>query len=91
MTITVQVKPKKKKEFVEQVTQDYYIVSVNAPPVDGKANEAVIKSLAKYFAVSPSEIILVSGHTSKIKKFDIPAKLADFEVLPKQKKLLGIE
>ena len=77
MKITVQAKPKKKKEFVEQVSPDYYLVSVKAPPVEGQANQAVIKSLAKYFGISPSEIFLVSGHTAKMKTFEVPDRLRD--------------
>ena len=87
MRITVQVKPKKKRAYVEKVDADYYLVSVLEPPVDGRANTAVIKALAKFFDVSPSRITLVSGHTAKMKTFDIPDALKDFEVLPKQKDL----
>jgi uncharacterized protein (TIGR00251 family) len=85
--ISVLAKPKKKRVFVEQITKDYYVVSVSEPPVDGKANQAIIKSLAKYFSISRSDITLVSGQTSKMKVFDVPDSLAGFEVLPKQKKL----
>jgi hypothetical protein len=87
MKITVQVKPKKKKAYVEKVDADYYLVSVLEPPVDGRANTAVIKALAKFFAVSPSRITLVSGHTAKMKTFEIPDDLKYFEVLPQQKDL----
>ena len=88
MKITVLAKPKKKREFVEQISFDQYIVSVKEPPVDGRANEAIIKSLAEYFSISRSSIILLSGHTAKIKIFDIPDTLKNFELLPKQKTLL---
>jgi len=83
----VQVKPKKKKAYVEKVEAAYYLVSVIEPPEDGRANAAVIKALAKFFAVSPSGISLVSGHTAKMKIFEIPDELKNFEVLPKQKDL----
>lgn len=87
MRLTVQVKPKKKKAFVEKIDDHYYIVSVLEPPVDGRANEAVIRALARYFHISPSAIILTSGHTAKMKTFTVPDELLDFEVLPKQKEL----
>lgn len=87
MKITVIAKAKKKKEFVEQISSTQYVVSVKEPPIDGRANEAIIKSLAQYFHISPSDIILVSGHTTKIKTLTVPDSLANFEVLPKQKKL----
>lgn len=82
MKILVKVKPNSKKKAVERVTQatldlglkkemDVYKVSVKEPPVDGKANKAVLKALAEYFDVSQSEVSLVSGTTSKNKIFEI--------------------
>lgn len=88
MRLTVVAKPKKKQVKVIQITQNSYSVSVTEPPVDGQANEAIIKALAKYFSLSPSQISLISGHTSKIKIFEVPDSLANFELLPKQKSLL---
>ncbi len=47
------------------------VVSVKAVPVEGKANEALRKILAKHFKTSPSCITLVRGTRSKEKVFDI--------------------
>ena len=83
MKIIVKVKPNAKKESVERVTQPSlglagdkselveYKVSVKEPPVGGKANEAVTKALAKYFDISSSLVVLVSGKISKKKIFEI--------------------
>ncbi len=87
MLLTIIAKPKKKQEKVVQIDQNTYAVSVKEPPVDGRANDAIIKSLAKYFSISPSQISLISGHTSKIKKIEVPDLLHNFEILPKQKTL----
>jgi len=87
MRITVTAKPKKKKEFVEQISPNHYIISVKEPPEQGRANYAIILALAKYFKVSSSEVELVSGHTSKIKTLEIPDRFANFEPVPKQKSL----
>lgn len=48
-----------------------YKVSVKEAPVDGKANEAIIKALADYFDVPKSNITLISGQSSKQKVFEI--------------------
>lgn len=84
MKIIVRAKPKSKKESVERVSQPTfdlslgdeelveYKVSVKEVPVGGKANEAIIKALAKYFDIAPSLVELVSGVTSKRKIFQIP-------------------
>lgn len=42
-------------------------LSVQAPPVDGAANEAVIEFLSKTLKISKSKIHLLSGETSRSK------------------------
>ncbi len=82
MKIIVKVKPRAKTEKVERVGQDtldfgstsepiVYKVSVKEAPVNGKANDAVLRALATYFEVAPSCVRLVSGQTSKQKLFEI--------------------
>ncbi len=43
------------------------IVAVNAAPVDGAANEAVIRAVAKAFGLRPRQVTLVSGQTARTK------------------------
>lgn len=83
MRIVVKAKTRAKEEKVEQLTQPtlafddtklellIYRVSVKEAPVNGRANIAITKALAKYFKVAPSLIRLVSGHTTKQKVFEI--------------------
>jgi len=71
MRITVKVKPKSKLDCVEKIDETHYQVRVKAPPLEGKANEAVIGVLAKHLGVPKSSIELVMGATSKQKVFDI--------------------
>lgn len=44
-------------------------VRVAAPPSDGRANEAVAQLLAKAFGLSPDDVELTSGQTSRQKRF----------------------
>lgn len=46
-------------------------VWVNTPPVDGKANAKVIEVLAELHHIPKSAVRLASGHTSKIKLFEL--------------------
>ena len=71
MRIFVSVKPKSKITEVEQVNDTHFVVRVKEPPVEGKANVAVVEALAEYFGVGQSRIRLVSGATSKQKVFEI--------------------
>ena len=74
MKITVAVKPNSKKELVEQMPDGSYMVRVNVPPVDGKANERVIELLSEHFRQPKSLITLASGLKSKKKIFSIGSK-----------------
>ena len=55
-------------------------VAVTSPPERGKANEAIVTLLAESLEIRPSRISLVSGATSRQKRFLIegiePAELA---------------
>lgn len=66
MKISVVVKPNSRKEKVEK-SENCYIVSVREPPVENKANLAVIKLLSDFFDVPKSQITIVSGQKSKRK------------------------
>ena len=48
-----------------------YKVSVTAPPVQGKANDAIQQALGTYFKLPLSRIRLLRGATSKRKIFEI--------------------
>ena len=67
VTVDIQVKPRSSREAVGPVQGDRLCVAVNAPPVDGKANEAVVRVLAGTFGVSRSAVTIVRGETGKKK------------------------
>jgi len=71
MKIFVKAKPNSKKEFVEKISETNLLVAVKEPAIKGRANMAIQKALAEYFKVSPSQIVLVSGFSSKNKIFEI--------------------
>lgn len=49
------------------------VVAVNAPPVDGRANVAVVKALADAFGVRPADVTVVAGHQGRTKVIEIDA------------------
>ena len=83
MKIIVKAKTQAKQNKVERVEQPtlnfgkvkqtiaIYKVSVKAPPVGGKANEAIIEALSEYFDTAKSNIVLLSGASGKQKFFEI--------------------
>jgi uncharacterized protein len=71
-TVIVRVKPGSRKgPLVEANADGELTVYVREPAVEGKANEAVVKLLAKHLGVSRSGLQLVSGATAKIKRFRV--------------------
>jgi len=71
MRLYVKARPKSKKEFVKQIDETHFVVAVHASPEDGKANEAIRKSLAKYLHIPKSSLTLLSGPKSGEKVFEI--------------------
>ncbi len=71
MKISVQVKAGAKENRVEDLGAGQYRVRVKAPPVEGKANDALVVVLAEHFHVSKSAVRLRIGQTSKKKIFEI--------------------
>ena len=68
--ISVIVKPGSKVDAVEQA-EDGLVVRTKARAVDGKANEAVIKLLAKHFDVPKTAIRIKTGIVSRTKIVEI--------------------
>ncbi len=71
LRISVTVKPNSRKESVEPEGGGSYVVRVNAPPIEGRANERVIELLAEALGIRKSAIELVAGHRGRKKVFQI--------------------
>lgn len=71
MKIIVKAKPSSKEDIVEKIDEYTYKVSVKAPPLNGKANAAIVKVLSEYFKTSPSLVEIISGYRSKTKVVEI--------------------
>lgn len=71
MKIFVRVKANAKKAEVEEIDATHFRVAVTATPVDGKANQAVRKALAKHLGVAPTRLVLKSGVSSRDKVFEV--------------------
>ena len=44
-------------------------IAVHAPPLEGRANQALIEFLAAFFSLSRKDVVLVSGESSRSKVF----------------------
>lgn len=70
--VVVMVKPGSKKgPLVETDAEGALTVYVRERAVEGKATEAVLRVLAEHFGVPRSRVALVTGATSRIKRFRV--------------------
>lgn len=69
MRLFVTVKAGARREQLEQKDGAHFVLSVKEPPMDGKANAAVARILARHVGVPVSQLKLVSGTTGKNKVF----------------------
>jgi hypothetical protein len=75
-TLSVRVHPGARKNGVTGVHADALKIALSAPPVDGKANEALIAFVADALHLPRARIALVSGLTSSAKMVRITGKSA---------------
>ena len=72
MKISVLLKPNSRHREEVVVGDDGSLtIYTKAPAIEGRANAAAVKLLAKHFGVAPSKVKLLRGASSKYKLFDI--------------------
>ena len=67
VTFAVKIHPCAKKNAVEGELGEALKLSLTAPPLEGRANEACIAFLAKLLKVPRSSVTIASGHTNRYK------------------------
>jgi uncharacterized protein len=85
VTFAIKVQPRGRKNAITGELGDALKVSLMAPPVDGRANEACIKFFAKFLKLKRSSVTIASGETSRRKVIRVTG-LSETEV---RKRLAG--
>ncbi len=67
ITIALKVVPRAKRDEIVGVEGDALKVRLTAPPVEGKANEELVKFLAKKLDVRRGDIEILHGETGRHK------------------------
>ena len=65
--IAVRVQPRAARSEVAGLHGDRIRIRLAAPPVDGAANEALVRFLAEALGVPPRAVSIASGHASRSK------------------------
>jgi hypothetical protein len=75
-TLAVRVHPGARKNGVTGIHADAVKIALTAPPVDGKANEALIAFLAEALRLPRARLAIVAGLNSRAKTLCITGKSA---------------
>lgn len=75
--VSVRVHPEARKNAVTGVHAEAVKISLTTPPVDRRANEALIAFLADRLRVTKGRIVLLSGTTNRAKVLRIVGMRAD--------------
>jgi uncharacterized protein (TIGR00251 family) len=76
--LAVRVTPRASRNEIVDILSDGTVkVHLTAPPLEGKANEALIKFLAKILDVSPSRLEVVAGEGGRDKLISVMDMDAD--------------
>lgn len=71
VTVTLHIQPGAKKTEVAGEHGEALKIRLAAPPIDGKANEALLRFVADRLNLPRSAVILRSGQTSRHKVLEI--------------------
>lgn len=71
MIIYVEAHPRSKKEELIKTDENHFKVYIKEPPIEGKANKAIVEVLSKNLKIPKSSILLKSGKKGKRKIFEI--------------------
>lgn len=71
LNLRIYLQPLASRDEIVGPHHDSLKIRITAPPVDGKANDHLIKYLAREFSVPRRNIELISGHSSRTKQLCI--------------------
>jgi len=72
VTLFIKAQPASSKNKIAGLYGDSLKINIKAPAVEGAANKELVKFLAKMFKVAKSDIVFVSGESSKRKAIRLP-------------------
>lgn len=77
ISFSVRVQPRASRSGIVGELDGALKIRLAAPPVDGEANEELIRFLAKLFDVSRQQVSILSGQTSKNKLIRVDGIVVD--------------
>jgi uncharacterized protein (TIGR00251 family) len=69
--LRVRLTPRAHRDAIEGVRDGVVLARVRAPPVDGRANAALVKLVAKAAGVPASRVQILRGHSAREKVVEV--------------------
>jgi uncharacterized protein (TIGR00251 family) len=66
-TIQVKVKPNARASALEQQADGTWLAKIKAQPIDGKANEELVRLVAERFGLRKAQVTIKSGASGRMK------------------------
>lgn len=79
LILSCHLQPKASKDEISGLHGESVKIRITAPPIEGRANEQLVKFLAKTFGVSKTAVTIISGELGRQKRvaIDRPTRLPD--------------
>ncbi|MEX6429510.1 DUF167 domain-containing protein [Ferrimicrobium acidiphilum] len=72
--MSVLVKTRRRTSVLSQLDDGTFLVEIKEGPIEGRANEAIIKLIADFGGVSKSKVAIIGGVKSNHKLIALPVK-----------------
>jgi len=70
--IEIKVKPGSRESTLTEQSDGSFVARLKSPPVDGKANEELIRLIAGHFGVARADVNIKTGLSARLKRVQIP-------------------
>jgi uncharacterized protein (TIGR00251 family) len=71
VSLRVRLQPRASREGLGGVREGALLVRVTAPPVEGAANEALVRLMGRILGVAPSRLRIVAGAAGRSKRLRV--------------------
>jgi uncharacterized protein (TIGR00251 family) len=82
--LLIKVKPGSGKDEITVDAQNNISIKIKAKPINGEANDYLIKYMAKEFNISKANIQLEKGATSRLKRIALNIEQAQWDEILKK-------
>lgn len=77
ITLTLHVQPGAKQTTIAGLHGDALKIRLSAPPIEGRANEALLRFIADFFKVALRDVELKQGEQSRHKRVEVRGSAVD--------------